>query len=388
VDIIILICAILFAVFGGVMLVLFALRQSKSEKLIGEHYHQLQHKMAEIQITQIQNIQDSVLKTMQDIRLQIQNTLTQNAKSMNENIGELTQQTKRQLNEISGQVEKRLTEGFEKTSETFTKIVERLSIIDAAQKKITELSSNVVSLQEVLNDKRSRGAFGEVQLSALLHNVLPNEAFKLQHTLSNGKRVDCLLILPQPTGNVAVDSKFPLENYRIITNYEIDEQSRKIAEQNFRQDIKKHIKDISEKYIIEGETSDGAIMFLPSESIFAELHANYPELVEYAQQTRIWLTSPTTMMAILTTARAVLKDVATRKQVHIIQEHLGFLAKDFSRFEDRMDKLAKHIEQANKDVTDVQTSAKKITSRFTKIEKVEFDANDLSYDQDKVLENI
>lgn len=354
------------------MFVLSLIRQAKLEKLLNEHYHQLQHKLAEVQINQMQTIQDSVLKTMQDIRMQIQNTLTQNAKTLNDNIGELTHQTKRQLTEISGQVEKRLTEGFEKTSETFTKIVERLSIIDAAQKKITELSTNVVSLQEVLNDKRSRGAFGEVQLSALLHNVLPTEAFKLQHTLTNGRRVDCLLVLPQPTGNVAIDSKFPLENYRLLSNTETSPEVKKEAEQLFRQDIKKHIKDISEKYIIEGETSDGAIMFLPSESIFADIHAHYPELVEFAQQSRVWLASPTTMMAILTTARAVLKDVATRKQVHIIQEHLGYLAKDFSRFEDRMEKLAKHIEQANRDVTDVQTSAKKITSRFNKIEQVEF----------------
>lgn len=360
------------------MLVLFLIRQAKLEKLLNEHYHQLQHKLTDVQVNQMQTIQDSVLKTMQDIRMQIQNTLTQNAKTMNDNIGDLTQQTKKQLSDISGQVEKRLTEGFEKTSETFTKIVERLSIIDAAQKKITELSSNVVSLQEVLNDKRSRGAFGEVQLSALLHNVLPTEAFKLQHTLTNGKRVDCLLMLPEPTGNVAIDSKFPLENYRISTNLESPQQVRKEAEQLFRQDIKKHIKDISEKYIIEGETSDGAIMFLPSESIFADLHAHYPDLVEHAQQSRIWLTSPTTMMAILTTARAVLKDVATRKQVHIIQEHLGFLAKDFTRFEDRMDKLAKHIEQANKDVTEVQKSSKKITSRFTKIEQVELESESLA----------
>lgn len=377
-DIIILICAASLAIFGGLMLTLFLIRQAKLEKLLNEHYHQLQHKLADVQVNQMQTIQDSVLKTMQDIRIQIQSTLTQNAKTLNDNIGELTQQTKKQLNDISGQVEKRLAEGFEKTSETFTKIVERLSIIDAAQKKITELSSNVVSLQEVLNDKRSRGAFGEVQLSALLHNVLPTETFKLQHTLTNGKRVDCLLMLPEPTGNVAIDSKFPLENYRISTNLESPQQVRKEAEQLFRQDIKKHIKDISEKYIIDGETSDGAIMFLPSESIFADLHAHYPDLVEHAQQSRIWLTSPTTMMAILTTARAVLKDVATRKQVHIIQEHLGFLAKDFTRFEDRMDKLAKHIEQANKDVNDVQTSARKITSRFTKIEQVELENETLA----------
>lgn len=346
-------------------------QQHSLEKALTEQYHQLQHKLSEIQITQMKNIQDSVLKSMQDIRHQIQITLTDNAQVLRTSVTELTQQTKQQLTEISGHVDKKLTEGFEKTSETFTRIVERLTMIDAAQKKITELSTNVVSLQEILNDKRARGAFGEVQLSGLLHNVLPAESFQMQHTLSNGKRVDCLLLLPKPTGNVAIDAKFPLENYRKLSDINLDANTRKEAEQCFKQDIRKHIKDISEKYIIEGETADGAILFLPSESIFADLHAHYPDIVAFAQQARVWLSSPTTMMAILTTARSVLKDVATRKQVHIIQEHLGMLSKDFSRFEDRMEKLAKHIQQANQDVGEVQTSARKISNRFTRIEQVD-----------------
>lgn len=334
-------------------------------------FHELQLKLADIHLTQIQHIQDSILKTMQDIRHQIHTTLLQNTQHLTDNVTLLTKQTKAQLAEISGQVDRRLTQGFDKTAETFAKILERLSIIDAAQKKITELSTNVVSLQEILNDKRTRGAFGEVQLNTLLHNVLPKEAFELQYTLSNGKRIDCLLILPPPTGKVPIDAKFPLENYKIAIDHAQSLESRKIAEQNFKQDIRKHIKDISEKYIIDGETADGAIMFLPSESIFAELHANHPDLIDYAQKSRVWLCSPTTMMAILTTACAVLKDVATRKQVHIIQEHLGLLAKDFTRFEERMDKLAKHIQLANKDVDEIHASARKISSRFSKIEKVQ-----------------
>jgi DNA recombination protein RmuC len=356
------------------------------ETKIIHQYHELQHKLTDIHLNQIQQIQQAILKTMQDIREQIQTTLTQNSRHLSENITLLTQQTKHQLNDISHHVEKRLAEGFDKTSETFIKILERLSIIDAAQKKITELSSNVVNLQEILNDKRSRGAFGEVQLNTLLHNVLPAEACKLQHTLSNGKRIDCLLLLPKPTGNVPIDAKFPLENYKVAMDFTQTDEARKTAEQLFKQDIRKHIKDISEKYIIEGETSDGAIMFLPSESIFAELHANYPDLIEYAHKSRVWLCSPTTMMAILTTACAVLKDVATRKQVHIIQEHLGLLAKDFSRFEGRMEKLAKHIQLANKDVDEIHASAKKITSRFTKIEKVQLQDESLPILLENVLE--
>ena len=232
----------------------------------------------------------------------------------------------------------------------------------------------MVSLQEVLADKRSRGAFGEVQLTALIRNVMPESNFAFQHTLSNEKRVDCMLFLPEPTGNVAIDAKFPLENYRRMTDTSLARKSDRVsAEQQFRQDIRKHILDIANKYIIPGETSDGAVMFIPAEAIFAEIHGHYPELVELGQQMKVWMVSPTTMMAILTTARAVLKDAATRKQVHIIQEHLHLLGKDFERFQSRMDDLARHIELAHADVEKVQKSSQKITSRFNKIEKVELD---------------
>lgn len=271
--------------------------------------------------------------------------------------------------DLSLQVEKRLSDGFEKTNETFTDIVKRLALIDDAQKKLTALSSNVVSLQEILVDKRSRGAFGEVQLKSLVANVLPQDNFALQHTLSSGVRADCILFLPEPTGNVVIDSKFPLENFQIMTDYDTSELERKKAQQTFKQDIKKHIADISSKYIISGETAEGAVMFIPAEAVFAEIHAHFPDLVELAQRSNVWLASPTTLMAILTTARAVLKDNATKEHIHIIQEHLRYLAEDFNRFELRMDNLAKHIDQAHKDVQQVHTSAKKITSRFTQIEK-------------------
>ncbi len=283
----------------------------------------------------------------------------------------LTESTDKRLKEISGQVEKRLAEGFDKTNKTFNDVVERLAKIDEAQKKITELSSNVVSLQEVLSDKRSRGAFGEVQLNALIRNMLPEKAFSLQHTLSTGVRVDCMLFLPDPTGNVGVDAKFPLESYRIITNLETGAAERATAEKQFKQDLRKHIKDIAEKYIIPGETASGAVMFVPAEAVFAEIHAHHPDLVEEAQRANVWMTSPTTLMAVLTTARSVLKDEATRRQVHIIQDHLVKLNEDFGRFRGRMDKLATHIRQAHEDAQLVQTSAQKISGRFEKIEQVE-----------------
>ncbi|MDX2370300.1 MAG: DNA recombination protein RmuC, partial [Colwellia sp.] len=310
-------------------------------------------------------------KTTQANREELSKSLIQSSEQMTKRIDVLTQATDKRLQEISGQVEKRLAEGFEKTTKTFSDILQRLALIDDAQKKITELSTNVVSLQEVLNDKRSRGAFGEVQLSSLIRNVLPEQSFKLQHTLSNGKIADCVLFLPQPTGNVVVDAKFPLENYRKMMDFEQGESDRKIAQRQFKIDIKKHINDISSKYLINNETADGAIMFIPAEAIFAEIHGHQSDLVDFANKKRVWLASPTTLMAILTTARSVLKDEATRKQIHIIQAHLSDLAQDFNRFKGRFASLAKHIDQAAVDVKQIHTSADKISSRFEKIEQVE-----------------
>lgn len=286
-------------------------------------------------------------------------------------IEKLIASNNQRLEQIGDKVEQRLEKGFKETTGVFSDVLKRLALIDKAQEKIAELSGNVVSLQEVLADKRSRGAFGEIQLGALISNMMPEKSYSLQHTFASGVRADCVLFLPEPTGTICIDSKFPLEGYQRMTDLSLGDADRAAAERQFRQDIRKHIKDISEKYIIPGETSNGAMMFIPAEAVFAEIHGHYPELVEEAQRARVWMVSPTTMMAVLTTALAVLKDSATRKQIHIIQEHLLALSQDFGRFQDRMDKLAVHIGQAHKDVDDVQTSARKITSRFGKIEKVE-----------------
>jgi DNA recombination protein RmuC len=271
------------------------------------------------------------------------------------------------LAEISGKVNERLDEGFKKTNETFVNVIARLATIDEAQKKIDGLTTNVVSLQALLGDKRSRGAFGEVQLEAIINNMLPPNVYEFQYTFSNGKaRADCVLKLPEPTGLIAIDSKFPLENYeRMLVN-----ESSTAA---FKADVRKHIDDIADKYIIPGETGDGAVMFLPAEAVFAEIHAHHRDLIEYAARRHVWVVSPTTMMAVLNTALAVLKDVETRKQVHVIKDALGKLGADFSRFQSRMDDLAKHITQVSKDVELVHTSSRKITDQFHKIEKVELD---------------
>jgi DNA recombination protein RmuC len=344
------------------------------------HFEILQREAREAQLSSLSDMQNKLEQRFSDLQKGIEKRLGEMSSQQIEklaNSNEKIQDTlHKRLNDISGQVEKRLDKGFEKTTETFTDVVKRLAKIDEAQKKITELSTNVVSLQEVLSDKRSRGAFGEVQMAALIRNVLPENAFKLQHSLSNGTRVDCMLFLPEPTGNFPIDSKFTLESYKRMYDEDTSDADRIIAERQFKLDIKKHINDIADKYILPGETADGAMMFIPAEAVFAEIHAHQPELVEEAQKKRVWMVSPTTMMAVLTTARAVLKDSATRKQVHVIQEHLVGLSKDFDRFGKRMENLSRHIQQANKDADEVNTSAKKISSRFEKIEKVELDDKD------------
>jgi len=293
--------------------------------------------------------------------------------TLNKQFDQLTHRVDQKLEQISGRVNERLDKGFEKTQKVFSDVLVRLSAIDEAQKRIDRLSQNVVSLQDVLTDKRARGAFGEVQLHQLVRQILPESAFEMQATLSNGKRADCLLKLPEPISNIAIDAKFPLENYRLSIDSSLSEQDRKQAASRFRQDVKKHIQDIAEKYIIEGETSDGAIMFIPSEAVFAELHGHYPDIVTRAQSQHVWIASPTTTMAILTTVAAAMKDVETRKQVHIIQEHLSKLSEDFGRFGKRFDNLASHIRQAHEDTREIHTSARKISSRFSKIERVELE---------------
>ncbi|PKM19857.1 MAG: DNA recombination protein RmuC [Gammaproteobacteria bacterium HGW-Gammaproteobacteria-15] len=341
------------------------------QQLLEQQHLQRQHLQQQQQEHLLQVLQ-KITDTQQSARFELSKNLQQQAIMLAEQVKQLTQSIDQRLKDIAGQVERRLSEGFEKTNQTFTDIVKRLALIDDAQKKITELSTNVVSLQEVLADKRSRGAFGEVQLTALIRNVMPEQHFSLQHTLSNGRIADCVLFLPKPSGNIVIDAKFPLESYKKMTDPQFGPEERKLAQRQFKLDIKKHINDIADKYIIANETSDGAIMFLPAEAIFAELHAYHADIVEEAYRRRVWLTSPTTLMAVLTTARSVLKDDATRRQIHLIQEHLVKLAEDFDRFRGRFDNLAKHIDQAATDVKQIHTSAHKISSRFSQIEKVEW----------------
>ena len=315
--------------------------------------------------------QDALADVKRTLSESLSRELKETAAVLKGEVNELAKATDGRLQQISGKVEERLDEGFRKTNETFVNVMARLSCIDEAQKKIDGLATNVVGLKEILGDKRARGAFGEVQLEGLVHDLLPANAYAMQHGLSTGVRVDCALFLPEPMGLVSVDSKFPLESYKKMTDPKAADGDRRMAERQFVADVKRHIEDIASKYLIPGETCDGAVMFVPAESVFAEIHDRHPELVTLAGSKRVWIASPTTLMAILTTARAVLKDVETRKQVHIIKDNLGRLGKEFERFDERMRKLAEHIRLAQKDAEDVHVTSKKISEKFRQIEGVE-----------------
>jgi DNA recombination protein RmuC len=345
-----------------------------------------QEKQHEHHVKSLTLIQNSLRDNMKEVREQLKTSLSQHAGLLSQQVQQLSKYVNHQLKDISGQVDKRLTESFKKTDATFSNVVERLAIIDEAQKKIADLSNNVVSLQEVLSDKRSRGAFGEMQLQDLIRNMLPEAHFSFQHTLNNGKRVDCMLFLPPPTGHISIDAKFPLDSYRKLVSSKYTDFEKKKFNQQFKKDVEKHIRDIASKYIIPSETSDGAVMFIPAEVIFAEIHARYPELINLAHRLHVWVVSPNTMMAVLTTARAVLHDITTKEQAHVVQKQLLKLSEDFKRFQTRMSKLASHVDLAHRDVEDVQKSSHKIVQSFRNIEKVEFASDSSSQLVDKARE--
>lgn len=286
----------------------------------------------------------------------------------------LNVQVEGRLEKISQKVQDNLNQGFEKTNKTFADLMGRLAKIDEAQKKIEELSTDVVSLQDVLTDKKSRGIFGEVQLKHLLETVFGEnnqKVFALQYTLSNQKMADAILRLPEPVGLVCVDSKFPLENFKRMLDKNFNEAERLQFSKDFARDVKKHIDAIASKYIITGETSDQAIMFLPAEAIFAELHAYHSDVIDYAHKNRVWISSPTTFMATLTSLQTMMLNLERNKYMSVMHEEINRLGKDFERFSERWDNLSKHIGTVQKDVDEIHISSKKITGHFKRIMDVE-----------------
>lgn len=332
---------------------------SQQDALKRDVLEQMLGKMAE----QARGNQELLQNTLRSMQLQI----TNQAEAM-------TKTVDGRLDQISGKVNERLDEGFKKTNETFANVMARLAVIDEAQKKIDGLTTNVVSLQQVLSDKSARGAFGEVQLEALVRDTLPPGVFEFQAAVGEGReKADCVLTMPDGASKMAIDSKFPLSNYRAAIDATLTDAERNSARKQFATDVKKHINDIATKYVQPGAGADSAVMFVPSEAVFAEIVGNHPEIVAQAQAQRVWLTSPTNLMAVLHTVRAVIRDVETRKQALVIKTQLEKLGTDFGRFQERMDKLATHIRQASDDVQDVQISSRKITSGFERIKAVEID---------------
>ena len=295
-------------------------------------------------------------------------------------IGERLQAQERALSESLdkrlGMVADRLTEGLSKSSKetqaTMGELGKRLAVIDAAQKNIAELSTQMVGLQDILSNKQARGAFGEVQLKNLVEDVLPPDAYEFQATIGDNKRVDCLIRLPNPPGPISIDAKFPLESYALLRNAS-DEAGRTVASRAFTAAMQVHLKDIQTKYIVQGETADCALLFLPSEAIYYEIQSSFPNIVEESRKRRVFIVSPDTLWFVLNTLNAVLRDVRMRTQAHVIQREVGHLLKDVSLLKDRVANLQTHFGQANRDIDQILISADKIDKRGNKISSVELE---------------
>lgn len=300
--------------------------------------------------------------------------------SLNSDFNKLSERQDQRLILMNEKVNERLDQNFEKTNKTFSNVLERLSKIDEAQKKIDSLSSDIVSLQGILTDKKTRGIFGEVNLKHILSSVFGEKndsIYRLQYSLPNGTIADSILFAPEPLGTIAIDSKFPLENYRNMVDKNISRVEREKYEKLFKADVKKHIDAISSKYIIPGVTSDQAIMFLPAEAIFAEINAYHSDIIDYAYKRRVWIASPTTLISTLTVIQMLLKNIERDKYTSVIHEELNKLGVEFGRYKDRWDKLSRSIETVSRDVNDIHTTTEKITKRFNSISKVELDKEKL-----------
>lgn len=295
-------------------------------------------------------------------------------KFLNDDFTKLNDKVEEKLLLINEKVNERIDQNFEKTNKTFTNILERLTKIDEAQKKIDSLSTEIVGLQNVLTDKKTRGIFGEVNLNYILSSVFgekKSSIYDLQHVMSNGSIADSILFAPEPLGTICIDSKFPLENYERMTDKSLSQLERDAATKLFKNDVKKHIDAISTKYIIPGETADEAIMFLPAEAIFAEINAYHPELLRYSYEKKVWITGPTTLMSTLTIIQMILKNIERDKYARIIHVELNKLSREFMKYRERWDKLSRSIDTVTKDIKDINITTEKITKRFDSINSVD-----------------
>ena len=317
--------------------------------------------------TRLQTLEINTMKELQSFKDDLN-------KSLHSDFEHLNEQVEKRLLAVNEQVNLRLDQNFEKTNKTFTNVIERLSKIDEAQKKIDILSSDIISLQSILTDKKTRGIYGEVNLKHLMSNIFGEKndtIYRLQYPLPNGTIVDCILFAPSPLGTIGIDSKFPLEHYQKMVDRKLSKEERLIAEKQFKLDVKKHIDAIADKYIIEGVTSRQAIMFLPAEAIFAEINAYHQDLVDYAYRRRVFITSPTTLISTLTVIQMIIKNMEKDKYTSIIHEELNKLGLEFARYKERWDKLSKSIQTVNKHVENVSITTDKISKKFTSINQVD-----------------
>ena len=284
---------------------------------------------------------------------------------------ELTQSIGQRLDAMTGRIGQTMTEQTRSTHESLARLQERLAVIDTAQNNIQSLAGQVVQLQAILSNKQTRGAFGQSRMEAIVADGLPPNAYEFQATLSNGSRPDCLVKMPNDTPALVVDAKFPLEAWNAIRAADGPE-ARKGAAQAFRRDIEVHIRDIADKYLIQGETQDTAFMFVPSESVFAEIHEGFEALVQRAHRARIVIVSPSLLMLSIQVIQSILKDARMREQAHLIQGEVVRLMEDVSRLDERVRKLQGHFGQASKDIDDILVSSAKVTKRGQKIEALEF----------------
>lgn len=318
-------------------------------------------------VERLGKLEKNVSNDLADFKFDINKYLTEDFNKLNEKI-------EQKLMLINDKVNERIDQNFEKTNKTFNNILERLTKIDEAQKKIDSLSSEIVGLQSVLTDKKTRGIFGEVNLNYILSSVFgerKGKIYDIQHTMSNGSIADSILFAPEPLGTICIDSKFPLENYERMTDKSLAPAEREMATKLFKVDVKKHIDAISSKYIIPGETADEAIMFLPAEAIFAEINAYHPELLNYSYQKKVWITSPTTLMSTLTIIQMILKNIERDKYAQVIHVELNKLSREFVKYRERWDKLSRSIDTVTKDIKDINITTEKITKRFDSINSVD-----------------
>lgn len=307
------------------------------------------------------------------------------SRDLNDDFTKLNEGVEKRLLLINDKVNERLDQNFEKTNKTFQNVIERLSRIDEAQKKIDNLSGDIISLQSILTDKKTRGIYGEVNLKHILVSVFGernDNIYRLQYTFSTGVIADSVLFAPEPLGTICIDSKFPLEHYQAMVDKRLTSEMRDKYEKMFRMDMKKHIDAIADKYIIPGETSNQAILFLPAEAIFAEINAYHTDIINYAYRKHVWITSPTTLVSTLTVIEMIVKNIERDKYTRVIHEELNKLGLEFSRYKERWDKLARSIQTVNKDVENVYITTDKITKKFESINRVDVNKLDNSNEED------